>query len=182
MIRIIGFSGKYGSGKTTLAKEFASDIKAKFISFGDYIRDLAKERNQNHEDRDVLRDIGEEQINRGWSTFCQSVLDFYEYRGEKLLVVDGVRHLGCLDGFRMILQDPAIYVVYIDVSETLSQERQRSRGESKIYTYTGNLHMTEEQVVTAIPLVANLIMDGNKDLSELKTQLNVWYAEYVTNC
>lgn len=175
MLRIIGFSGKHGSGKTTLAREFANDIKAKFISFGDYIRDIAKERKQNYEDRIVLRDIGEEQIGLGWSTFCQSVLDFYGYSGEKLLVVDGVRHIGCLEGFRIILPNPEIYVVYIDVSEALSLERQRKRGESELYTYSGNLHMTEEQVVTIIPSIADLKLDGSKDIIELKKQLNKWY-------
>lgn len=181
MLRILGFSGKHGSGKTTLAKEFACDIQAKYISFGDYIRNIAKGRNLDYTDRDILRGIGEEQINRGWLNFCQSVLDYHMYRDEELLVVDGVRHLGCLDGFRTLFPNSEIYVVYIDISEELSIKRQRNRGESKIYTYSGKIHMTEEQVDTTLPLIASLILDGNKDLPSLKKQLNEWYEKILCN-
>lgn len=175
MRRIIGFSGKYGCGKTTLSIKFAEDINAKLVSFGEYIRDNAKQRELDYLDREVLRKVGKEQINLGWPVFCEKMLKFFNYNNEKLLVVDGVRHVGCLDGFRVLYPDSNIYVVYVEISDILSAERQKNRGDKNIYTYNGRLHVTEEQVINTIPSIADIILDGNNEIAELRLQLKNWY-------
>ena len=174
---LIGFSGKIGSGKTTLAIEFARTIGAKFFSFGDLIRSIADEKGLDSGDRRVLQEIGEQQINLGWTVFCKKLLDSYKYNNEDIIVVDGIRHYEGLDTFKELIPLVKTYLVYIDITDTLSLERQKLRNNEIVFSYNKPLHMTEIQVKDILPSLADIIIDGNKDPEVLITQLCSWFID-----
>src|SRR3569833_1687057 len=93
MIGVIGISGKIGSGKTTLAEFTAQRFQVPYVSFGNYVRHVAKERGIV-ENRENLQNLGQDLINEDIDQFCRKVLYFDGWDGKSSLILDGIRHVG----------------------------------------------------------------------------------------
>ena len=70
---IITISGKPGSGKSTIAKELAKKLKLKHFSIGDFMREMAKDKNisllelseLSEEDKSIDKELDNKQIQLG---------------------------------------------------------------------------------------------------------------------
>ncbi|MBI9013902.1 MAG: AAA family ATPase [Clostridiales bacterium] len=177
---IIMFSGKVGSGKTSLSKQLANDLQAEYISFGEYVVHIAKKNDLNHDNRKVLQNIGEEQIRKGWHQFCNGLLNYNTIVDFKLLVVDGMRHIDCYNTFQEMYPGEEIIILYINIDNSVSLQRQKKL-DSEINYGKNGLHMTEKEVVTTIPYIADLILDGTKDINTLLNEVKLFISKSNVN-
>ena len=96
---ILGFTGTFGSGKTTIADY----LKAKgfqFITISDLVREEARKRGLSIE-RKVLQDIGNEMRERyGVGFWAKKVLE--KINKETDCVVDGIRNPGEIEELRKV--------------------------------------------------------------------------------
>jgi len=120
---ILAFSGGIGSGKSTLSSGVAEALEWPRVSFGRYVRAVALDRGLDAESREVLQEVGESLITAGWVPFCRAVLTQADWRPERSLVVDGIRHVEALQTLRA-LAAPSVY------SGPLCQHREK--GVSKV--------------------------------------------------
>lgn len=153
---IICLAGPKASGKSTTARSLAILLGWRSFSFGDYVREVARESGLDPQDLLVLQNLGLELIEMGWEKFCQGLLKFYEYKNEDV-VIDGIRHIEAVNTLSSITQSKAI-LVYLDVPETVQNERiqLRNRGE-----YEGHeSHNVEKQVKSEIREKADFIINS----------------------
>ena len=160
---IITISGKAGSGKSTVAKELAKQLKLKHHSIGDLMRQMAKERNISlldlgkfaEKDKSIDKELDERQIKLG--------------KEENNFVIDGrltayfipnsdVKiFLECEDTVRAerILKDERKDEKSKDISEVIAKIREREASERKRYKQYYGIDYYDEEMY-------NLVIDTTK--------------------
>lgn len=160
---IICLAGPRASGKSTTARCLAALLGWRSLSFGDYVREVAKERGRDPQDLLVLQDVGLELIGTGWDNFCNSLLAFYNYKNENV-IIEGVRHAEAVTTLSCITQTKVV-LVYLDVHESVQNERIqfRNRGEYKGH----ESHEVERQVKCELRDKADLIIRAELPTEEV---------------
>lgn len=160
---IITISGKAGSGKSTVARELAKQLKLKHYSIGDLMRQMAKERDISllelgkaaEKDKSIDKELDERQIRLG--------------REEDNFVIDGrlTAHfipnanvkvfLECEDRVRAerILKDERKDEKSKDITEVISKIKKRESSERKRYKQYYGIDYYDEEMY-------NLVIDTTK--------------------
>lgn len=163
MSTVIAISGRIASGKSTLANAFASEVGWPYVSFGDYVRSIAKQRGLE-ETREVLQVLGDEQINTNLERFCRSVLAQVDWKPGQSLVIDGVRHAE-VDILLRRLVAPSKYVLtYFKIDDRTRKERLREEGIDDQELIHVETHPTEEQVTRVLPHIADYVFEGTNPI------------------
>jgi cytidylate kinase len=118
---IIGFSGKIGSGKTTISTAVAEALNWPHASFGDYVREVGRERGIE-ESRKVLQEIGASLVENP-DEFCLSLLELSGWKPGQHLVVDGVRHAKIVDALHRTTKPSRVFLVFVEVNEKVRKKR-----------------------------------------------------------
>jgi len=161
---IITISGKAGSGKSTVAKELAKQLKLKHYSIGDLMRQMAKERNISllelgkaaEKDKSIDKELDERQIKLG--------------KGENNFVIDGrlTAHfipnadikvfLECEDRVRAerILEDERKDEKSKDIPGVISKIRERESSERKRYKQYYGIDYYDEEMYNLVIDTTNL--------------------------
>ena len=170
---ILTFSGPIGSGKTTLSTRVAQFLEWKYVSFGDYIRDIAHQRGLG-ESREALQRLGASLIEEeGWDNFCNSVLAQVNWAAGQNVVLDGIRHVQALDSLREITKPSEVFLVLLELLGPELEARQASRDVID-HLSQFEAHSTEDQVNTVLPQKADLIVDGRRPVEDLVYEVVQW--------
>jgi cytidylate kinase len=173
MAVVLGFSGKRGSGKSTISQSVADALDWRRAGFGDYVRGEAKRRYLD-ESLENLQAIGEELVTRGPETFCRAVLRQADWEPGDSLVVDGIRHAEIVAVLRAVIAPDQFRLVYISLAEDvrearLSERDNIPRGAGRGY----DAHSTESQV-ESLSRIADLVVDGNLPDSKITETIARW--------
>jgi transcriptional regulator with XRE-family HTH domain/dephospho-CoA kinase len=170
---VLAFSGRMGSGKSTLSQHVATALDWKLASFGDYIRAVAQ-REGLEESREVLQDLGASLV-KNPVEFCRAMLARYGWQSGEPLVIDGVRHKEVLEALRQIVAPLEVRVVFLDVGDQLRHQRLIER-EHVDPQRIGQIeaHSTEKQVSRILPEMADLKVSGDRSTEDLTRQIVTW--------
>jgi len=173
---IIGFSGKIGSGKTTLSAAVAEALNWPRVSFGDYVRGVARQRGLD-DSRKVLQEIGASLVENP-NEFCLSVLHQVAWKPGQHLVVDGVRHARIVDALRRVTEPSTVFLVFVKVHEKVRRQRRLNQGGTgKQRDPEYESHATEEDVKAVLPAMADLVVDGTRRVPDLMEQIVAWMQD-----
>lgn len=140
--------GKIASGKTTLAKELSDRLTATVVSFGEYLRYIAKSKGLNP-DRDILQTLGLEMINT--QIPCRFVNDVIEYclKNSEFkhdhLIFEGVRHVSILNAIKEISNRCIVIYIGLDDKMLIENALKRDGGDSLSITKFLN-HEVESEI------------------------------------
>jgi dephospho-CoA kinase len=164
------FAGRMGSGKSAVSTVLATRLNANRVSFGDYVRAVARERNLDVGARTVLADLGAQLIeSMGWPEFCRTVLESQGWQHGKFSVIDGIRHKAALDSVRLIVAPSTTYLVYLLAeNEQVLLNRRNIDGATLA---AQEEHSTEVEVKTALVAVADLLLDAEKNAEALVDEI-----------
>jgi len=164
---MVCFSGRIGSGKSSLSKGVAKYLGWPVVSFGDYVRSVAIKRELGGA-REVLQEVGNSLIAEGWTKFCLSVLGQVDWKPGRAIIVDGIRHIEGLETLKTIVHPMSVYLVYLETGDI---ERARRMGNDKMKQGASmdeiDKHSTELQVNMLLPKIANVIVNGERTIEEL---------------
>ena len=159
-ICVLTFAGPIAGGKTTLAQNLANALEWPYTSFGDYVRGEARRRKLNHESREILQELGSNLIEGGWDSFCSSVISVANWNTKTGLIIDGVRHVECLETIKKLVKPIITYLIYVDIEKGTREARLAGKAlDSETITQIEN-HQTEIQVSTKLKTIADLVVDG----------------------
>jgi hypothetical protein len=148
-------------------------------SFGDYVRAVASERGLEL-NRDNLQAVGLDLIGGGWEPFCRAVLAHRAWQPGQMLVVDGVRHVEAVRQLRHLVAPSTLLLVHLRIDEELRQERISERvGEADGVSEKQESHSTEAEVKDTLPLLADLVVDGAKQVNQLADEIINFAASRV---
>lgn len=165
---VIGFSGPPRSGKTTVAQALASELGIACASFGDYVRSVAREKQLDENDRDVLQNIGESLVQSGWPAFCNSVLDSVNWKSGDSIVVDGIRHQQAIETIKEITSPQPFRLIYLQAADELRLERLGKKSSDMLKM---DAHSTEADVKSILRDVADKCIDSSRELTSLVAEI-----------
>jgi hypothetical protein len=169
---VLGFASRMGSGRRELSKRVAQSLGLPRVSFGEYVRSIARERGHG-EVRDALQQIGETLVAEDCEAFCRDVLSQAEWEPGQSLVVDGIRHTEVEEVLERLVKPSLLVILFLDVDNRLRLTRLR---EDNITTGRDlervESHSTEAQVQTVLHNTADLIIEGNQT-DEILTRIRV---------
>jgi cytidylate kinase len=172
--RILFFSGRVGSGKSTIATCVSERLSWRILSFGDFVRGVATERGENPLDRSILLAIGVELMSNGPENFCLDFVRFFDVSNKSNLVIEGLRHAALIPAFRRLGFSDWCRLVYLASSEKTRNGRIAKRRETLGLSEIDQ-HPIESDDDT-LRTVANLYVpnDGSATINDLCTKIVDW--------
>lgn len=156
---VICVVGKIASGKTYVSKTIADRNQWLRCSTSDFLRDILCKNGENFPSREQLQELGEIEINKGWSVFAR---DFMNYAMAKsisdYLIIDGIRHIEFFDEVKNIVFPKKCILIYLDIPQEIIRARLKERGEKTIDFE----HIAEGSQVSLFN-AADFISDGSID-------------------
>jgi adenylate kinase family enzyme len=151
--------GHARSGKTTLVHELASFLPhAQAVSFGDVIRDRARQLGHDSTDRSVLVDLGQRWVSEDPSELCNALLSRADATAHPL-IIDGIRHRRIADELAHQLWPRRLLVVYLDAPRHLLLQRLCAVGMTPQQAATLLVDPTELEIDGPLRALADLIVD-----------------------
>jgi dephospho-CoA kinase len=177
---VLAFAGSIASGKSTLSAGIAQTLGWRYASFGDYVRQVARERGLDGS-REVLQEVGAALIDQGWKHFCWAVLGQVEWEPGQSLVIDGIRHVEAVEVLRQLVAPSEVLLVFIAGEESIrhARLRQRSRTDDETLQRVEG-HSTEIQVKTRIPGMADFTVDGTRPVESLLQEIVTWVEQHAS--
>jgi cytidylate kinase len=170
----LAFSGQLGSGKTTVSRLLAERIGARWNSFGNTVKRIARERGITVE-RGALQALGADLVSNSPEAFCQRVIREAEPPSRGGLVLDGLRHAAILKHLQQILLPSPVVLVFVDVDEAVRLVRMKQRGGAIIEDLRRlESHSTEVEVMAALRGSADLRADNSGAATTTVEQIVTW--------
>ena len=175
---VVGISGRIASGKSTIAETLSKQLSWPYVSFGTYVRKVARERGLNDSSREVLQEVGVVLIDKGWMSFCDAVLGQAEWHPGQSLIVDGIRHREAYDTLKLLVAPSKILLIYIAVDEAEQQAHLRKRNDPDAERLSiVESHSTEKDVIDSLPALADLVVNGSNTIADITQQITLWIKE-----
>jgi len=176
---VVCFSGRIGIGKTSASKALAERLNCPWTGFGDYIRSVATNRGLNPDDRDEMQELGASLIDEhGFEWLCGHVIAAARWPGDCPLVVDGIRHAEAFQTIRRLLPSHrTVLILLMTDSEEALGARLTERGIDPALRAKWEAHSTETQVLSNLPMIANLVVSANLPVDKVTAQIMSFIEE-----
>jgi dephospho-CoA kinase len=168
---VLGFSGRIGSGKTTISTAVAEYLGIPRVSFGDYTRAMARYLGIDDSHRETLQDIGAF-LMRYPEALCRKVLEQAAYEAGQPLILDGIRHPRVVDEIRKLVAPAQLVLVYIGTAEAELARRHELRSDQDELRQLEQ-HATEFHVLNSLPRLADVYVsnDGGRSIPSLVVEI-----------
>ncbi|MDE2851193.1 MAG: hypothetical protein OXP74_11330 [Acidobacteriota bacterium] len=159
---LVCFSGKIGSGKTSISRSVARWLECGRASFGGYLRDEITLRGGDPNCRKSLQDLGLSRITQDAESFCRDVLAAGGFvRGEDF-VLDGVRHVAVVPHLVRIGSPSQVRLIFLEAAGELRSVRVGERSEGDWADFDrATRHLVEADMDAGLPAVADAIVDSS---------------------
>lgn len=170
---IVAFAGRIGAGKSSVAKALADHLGWRLASFGAYIRIVASGRGLSPS-RESLQAVGEELEAADATALCRAVLHAASWQAGQPLVIEGIRHVRVLEILKAVVAPQPLVFVYLEADDDERRSRLRDRGTGEADRLEDvEAHPTEQDVLTHLPKLADLILSSAGGLPESELAINI---------
>lgn len=174
---VIAFSGKLGSGKTTVSSAVAAALGWRRVGFGDYVRAVVRRRSLK-ETRENLQVVGTELLEADPREFCRSVLSSGGWVSGEPLIVDGLRHVRTIGLLQELIAPLKLGIVSISIADNVRLDRLKQRNQDDEASILNiEAHSSEQEVDLILRNSANLVIEGEKPLEHLVKEVIAWAGE-----
>lgn len=160
---VVCFSGRIGSGKTSVTLALAGRLGWRRAAFGDYLRDRILLEGGDAKDRQALQELGQRLVDTDAELFCREVLSHAGYtRGESLLV-DGIRHVAMYRLVTSLVAPVPSRLIHLRADSEYVRDRVERRSSDANDLARAEAHRVEAELITDVPVAADAIVDGNQE-------------------
>jgi dephospho-CoA kinase len=171
---VIAFSGKLGSGKTTISNATATALGWPRVAFGDYVRKVVREK-ALAETRENLQKVGTEILEADPRGFCDAVLSSGTWTREQSLIIDGLRHVRTIDIIKELISPAKLKIVSISATDATRLKRLEQRTQADASSIISiEAHSSEQEVALILGNLADLVIDGEKRVDVLVAEVTEW--------
>jgi hypothetical protein len=98
-------------------------------------------------------------------------------QADRPLVIEGVRYATTLDGLRQVSAPAPVYLLHLDVSDAERNRRLAAEGVSAKEGAEWEQHGTEREVLSVLPGLADLVIDADQPVAEVRDCAISWIEE-----
>ena len=168
---LVCFSGKIGSGKTSVSRGVASALGCRQTSFSAYLKAQMAERGGNPECRRGLQDLGQSRVEDDMESFCRDVLVAGGFVVGEDFVLDGVRHVGAIPYLIRIATPSEVRLIFLEAGADVRSARVERRSDSAGRDFErATSHVVEADMEADLPAAADAVFDGSLPLEETVRQ------------
>lgn len=179
MAIVVCFSGKIGSGKSSVISELSNALGWKQVGFGQYVRQEIARLGGDPSSREALQDFGQRCVEADPEAFCRSLLKSADHGPGENLLVDGVRHVKIFDVLQAVLSPADVRLVHLSLTEEVQRIRVNGRNESADLDRARG-HVVEAELNSSLPQRADLIVNSDATfeqvIQECLTAIRHWSA------
>jgi dephospho-CoA kinase len=172
---VLALSGRTKAGKSTVAGALAGTLGWPSASFGDYVREEARLRNEPAE-REKLQQLGAELIVAlGWRQFSRRALAHARLDGDSVpCILEGIRHLEALTTLRELFAPAPVYLIYLDISDHQRNRRLAAEGVSVGRAAAWERHSTERDTQGVLAAYADLVVPATEQPKSCVSTILNW--------
>lgn len=174
--RIVCFSGKIGSGKSSVSEAVANALACKMASFGGYIRHKVESQGGDPTSRKALQDYGQLRVEQNIAEFCDDVLSYSGFTTGDDLVVDGIRHVDVYDALVRRLPNSRFHLIHLDLDDRSRKSRMAGRGDDFSDFVRAEGHVVEKDLSSNLPSRAHLVIDASAPIEDIVGNILVYLA------
>ena len=168
---LVCFSGKIGSGKTSVSCAVASELGCRWTGFGGYLRARIAERGGDPDNRQALQDLGQSRIEGDGESLCRDVLAAGGFVAGEDFVLEGVRHLGVVPHLARIAAPSEVRLIFLEADAEVRGVRVGERSDSARRDFDrATRHEVEADMEVDLPSAADAVVDGSLPLGEAVEQ------------
>ncbi|MCU6603931.1 AAA family ATPase [Peribacillus frigoritolerans] len=169
---VIGFGGKIGSGKTTIAQTICLEFNYKYASFGDYVRKIAINKGLDIKNRENLQKVGNLLIDGGVEKFCRNVLDSVKWNPGETLVIEGIRHKEVLHCLKDLTYKDRFIFVLITLDDDVRKKRIKNLDKEEFHKLDFlEKDRTEMEIQKDLQSCADIVVINETEPSKVITSL-----------
>lgn len=174
---VLCFSGRIGSGKTSVSQLVADNFKAAWTSFGDFMRAYASAESLDPTSREVLQDLGQRLLNTyGTRWLCEQVVARANLSGGGVLVIDGIRHVDVADCIKEMFSPSKALFIHLELSGGI----ERSRDLDAATRVHAESHSTERDVLGPLSSYADLVVYNDASLDVVVRSIVQFVQRYLS--
>ena len=164
---LVCFSGKIGSGKTSISRVVAKALGCGWTSFGGYLREQIAACGGDPDSRKTLQDLGQRRIEGDAESFCRDVLACGGFVAGGDFVLDGIRHVEVLPHLTRVAAPSAVRLIFLEADAELRSARVGARSDVARSDFArASGHVVEADLEARLPWLADAGVDGSLALAE----------------
>jgi dephospho-CoA kinase len=179
MATVVCFSGKIGSGKSSVISELSNMLDWKHVAFGQYVRQEVERLGGDPNSREALQDFGQRCVEDDPEAFCLGLIRSAEHCAGENLLIDGVRHVKIFDMLRKILPRADVRLIHLSLTEEFQGLRVNDRKDSADLD-RASAHLVEAELNSSLPDRADLVVNSEtafeQVVHECLTAIRRWSA------
>lgn len=173
--------GPIASGKTAVVDFCHSELGFKVVSFGEYVKVLAKEAGMSTT-RETLQDLGQSLYSSlGPSALLRAALKYAAITSDDRVVFDGVRHLGALAEIRRCSETSVAVFLTSDLLKRYQRHNARSSSAISPDEFVAIDGHQVEIGINELREHCELVIDTAHPQSEIQEVLRNWLTQIRTN-
>lgn len=160
--------GPIASGKSTAISSLSSEFDLKVVSFGGYVRSIAKQTG-GLDTRKALQDLGEMLLKTiGAPCFLESAIRYADVKKGDSVIFDGVRHPEILAEIRRSCERSIAFYLYASQDERHRRYNARQLVGSSYDEFSDIESHPVESRVSELKGVCEMVIDGSQSLGEIQ--------------
>lgn len=163
---LLCFSGRIGSGKSSVSLALAEALGWRRASFGDFLRGEIRRLGGDPSDRQTLQDLGQQRVDSDAPAFCRDVLAAGGFLPSDHLIVDGIRHVRIFDLLTEACVPLKARLVFLAAHDETISERVGKRGDAHDHARATG-HRVEAEMRDDLPRRADALVDADRPFDEV---------------
>jgi dephospho-CoA kinase len=161
---VVCFSGRIGSGKSSVTEALQQALGWKRAGFGDYLRQLIAESGGDPNSRKVLQDLGQSLVESEPDAFCGAVLASGRFRQGEPFLLDGIRHVNIYRLIGKLVAPSQVRLIHLEVDDAHVRDRVAERPDGTADLARAERHRVEADLSQSLPHIADVVLDANQPL------------------
>lgn len=167
---VICFSGRIGSGKSSVAQALADALGWSKAGFGDYLRTLLAAQGNTSPSREQLQDLGQSLVEKDPDLFVLNVLRSGNFSPGQNLLLDGIRHVEIYQRVVRLASPSLTRLIHLSIDDAHALDRVSNRPGGIADHSRAEDHVVESELATTLPSIANFVIDSSAPVQDTITQ------------
>ena len=165
------FSGRIGSGKTSITQILSTALGWPRAGFGDYLRARIAREGGDPNSRQVLQDLGQSLVDTDPDGFCLDVFKSAKFQPGGNLLLDGIRHVDIKNRIAALVAPSRTILIHLTLDDAELLKRVESRSQGNVDLARAEKHRVKSELVNSLPQIADRVVDANLSIQALARNL-----------